>query len=189
MPVRHRGKVFGIGLSRTGTTSLNSALRLLGYKTLHYPGDEGTLNTLLAGRADFPCLQSYDGITDITAYNYRELDRLYPNSKFILTVRDEASWLDSCQQHWERAGTDLSTIKQVLRMSVYGCLDFQPERFAEVYRKHVADAQAYFADRPQQLLVLNITAGQGFEQLAPFLGVSMNKIRSCSFPHRGARKH
>ena len=30
-------KVFGIGLSKTGTTSLSSALNLLGFKSLHTP--------------------------------------------------------------------------------------------------------------------------------------------------------
>jgi len=29
-------RVFGVGLSRTGTTSLVAALRLLGYHTTHY---------------------------------------------------------------------------------------------------------------------------------------------------------
>lgn len=33
-------KVFGIGLSRTGTTSLGTALNQLGIKTIHYPHDE-----------------------------------------------------------------------------------------------------------------------------------------------------
>ena len=31
-------KIFGIGLSKTGTTSLAHALELLGYKTRDYPG-------------------------------------------------------------------------------------------------------------------------------------------------------
>ena len=31
-------KIFGIGLSKTGTTSLASALGILGFKTWDYPG-------------------------------------------------------------------------------------------------------------------------------------------------------
>ena len=35
-----RMKVFGIGLSRTGTTSLTAALSMLGINVVHYPGLE-----------------------------------------------------------------------------------------------------------------------------------------------------
>ncbi|MCZ6834530.1 MAG: hypothetical protein O7G85_02035, partial [Planctomycetota bacterium] len=35
-------KVFGIGLSRTGTRSLNEALTILGIPSCHWPTDVGT---------------------------------------------------------------------------------------------------------------------------------------------------
>ncbi|HEV8715109.1 MAG TPA: sulfotransferase [Candidatus Binatia bacterium] len=31
-----RSKIFGLGLSRTGTTSLTEALEILGFSTIHY---------------------------------------------------------------------------------------------------------------------------------------------------------
>src|SRR5207237_3908 len=44
-------KVFGIGLSRTGTTSLTRALELLGYRAKHYPTAESHF-------------EEYDALTD-----------------------------------------------------------------------------------------------------------------------------
>jgi len=81
-------KVFGIGLSRTGTKSLTEALNMLGINVVHYPNDETTLQELIAGNYEFSLLNSWDGITDITvAPYYAQLDKIYPDSKFILTVR------------------------------------------------------------------------------------------------------
>jgi len=94
-------KVFGLGLSRTGTRSLTAALHVLGIDTMHYPMDPASLETLVRGDARFPLLDHYDGITDITTIPFfAELDRLHPGAKFILTTRDEASWLRSCKQPW-----------------------------------------------------------------------------------------
>jgi len=47
-------KVFGIGLSRTGTYSLSKALDVLGFYTIHYPIDPTTLLALFNGDAAFP---------------------------------------------------------------------------------------------------------------------------------------
>ena len=75
-------KVFGIGLSKTGTTSLSAALAILGYRSKHFPKDE-----------DFA---RYDAFSDITvAMKFKTLDRFFPGSQFIYTVRDEPAWLAS----------------------------------------------------------------------------------------------
>jgi peroxiredoxin len=66
-------KIFGIGLSRTGTTSLTEALTLLGYRTLHFPWDEVTRAELYQFLACHPAsaqlsvLQVADAITDTPA--------------------------------------------------------------------------------------------------------------------------
>jgi hypothetical protein len=66
-------KVFGIGLSKTGTTSLSAALAILGYRSKHFPKDE-----------DFA---RYDAFSDITvAMKFKTLDRFFPGSQFIYTV-------------------------------------------------------------------------------------------------------
>lgn len=187
-------KVFGVGLSRTGTRSLNSALQMLGFNTVHYPTDPVVYREIANGQFDLTLLKHYDGVTDITvAPYYVQLDKTYPNSKFILTVREKNGWLNSCKNHWRNSPFDEETddpqrkarleLRRFFRAATYGCYDFAPERFAWVYDQHVKNVMEYFKDRPDQLLVINVCAGDGFEKLVPYL----NRPAPCiPFPHKGA---
>ncbi len=74
-------------------------------------------------------------------------------------------------------------VKQLLRAAVYGCYSFVPERFSWVYDQHVRNVMEYFKDRPDDLLVLDICNGEGFEKLAEFLG---RPEPNEPFPHKGA---
>lgn len=186
--ISHEPKVFGIGLSRTGTHSLTVSLHILGYDTVHNPIDEGTLRTLESKDAQFPLLDFYNGITDITTVPvYKKLDELYPESKFILTIRDEESWLESCRRHWSKSEPKDTTgsrlaVRKLLREKVYGTESFDEDLFREIYRRHVAEVKEYFKNREDDLLVLNIINGEGYEKLVPFLGVPVPQQR---FPYLG----
>jgi hypothetical protein len=93
------GKVFGIGLSRTATRSLNRALEALGYRSVHLPRDRKTYEELSSGIYTLSILARYDGITDITAAPfYARFDEAYPGSKFILTTREKSSWMESMRE-------------------------------------------------------------------------------------------
>lgn len=186
-------KIFGLGLSRTGTRSLTGALQILGWDTSHYPIDEDTYTELANGQYDLTLLKDYDGLTDITTVPYyQQFDQAYPGSKFILTVRDKESWLRSCQNHWfnrpafkQTDDPDEEThllVRQLLRAAVYGCYNFVPERFSWVYDRHVRDVMEFFKDRPEDLLIIDICSGEGFEKLAPFLD---RPIPAQPFPHKG----
>ncbi|MGH8932057.1 MAG: sulfotransferase family protein [Egibacteraceae bacterium] len=188
-------KVFGVGLSRTGTHSLTEALHVLGFDTVHYPLDRATLETLVRGDVRFPLLGYYDGITDITCSPYyEELDLEWPGSKFVLTVRDEDSWLRSCRDHWAGLSTFrygeneehriYVEIRQFLETAVYARHGFDENRFRRAYRHHVQNVTSYFVGRERDLLVLDVAAGDGYERLAPFLGVPVPKQ---PFPHRGVK--
>lgn len=52
--------------------------------------------------------------------------------------------------------------------------------FAYVYDLHVRNVRSYFQDRKDDLLELRICDGEGWEQLAPFLGMD---VPSATFPH------
>lgn len=84
-------KIFCIGLPRTGTTSLCKFLNMIGLKTKHLPFQlELNLNNLF--------MNKYMGFGDSPIpLIYKDLDRKFPNSKFILTTRSLDSWLDSMQ--------------------------------------------------------------------------------------------
>jgi hypothetical protein len=156
-------KIFGVGLSRTGTTSLTKALRMLGYRTVHFPTSDEQI-------------ARHDAATDASvAYRFEELDRAYPGSKFILTVRDEEAWLRSYEQFRDqqtRIGRNwpMMRVARAVRLAVYGTEEFDRERWREGYRRHNQRVREYFADRPGDLLVMDITRGEGWEKLCPFLG-------------------
>jgi hypothetical protein len=175
-------KIFCIGLSRTSTKSLTYAINNLGYNVIHYPVDEQTFLELINGNYRFSLLDDYDGIADITvAPFYRELDKIYPNSKFILTVRDKASWLESVKLHWDERPPFNDPkeeeihlkIRRFLRASAYGVYKFARERLSNVYDTHLSDVLEYFKDKSDSLLVIDICSGEGYEKLCPFLGIPM----------------
>ncbi len=186
---RKKFRVFGIGLSRTGTKSLTRALNMLGYSVVHNPDDAMTYQELVTAHYALSVLDHFDGITDITVSSfYPQLDRLYPNSKFILTVRDKASWMQSLQMQWdgksvleEEPGEEVKLkLRRFLRAAVYGTYTFDAERMSYVYDRHYQNVVDYFRGRPDSLLIMDITAGDGWERLCPFLDLP---LLDEPFPH------
>jgi Sulfotransferase domain len=180
-------KVFGLGLSKTGTSSLGEALNILGIKTIHYPHDRRTLADLRSGNYELSILEEYQGIVDIpVAPYYAQLDRIYPDSKFILTVRDKHSWLSSIETHWRSRNARMNRNPQYKEFTrfisacVYGSLEYNMDRFLYVYDTHVRNVQYYFRNRPEDLLILDICGGDRWEKLCNFLGLSIPRAR---FPH------
>ena len=78
-----------LGISKTGTSSLAVALTQLGFRCVHgWPPWQ---------------LEQARALVDVNAAcRYRELDVMYPGSKFILTTREREPWLESCRRHWQR---------------------------------------------------------------------------------------
>jgi hypothetical protein len=191
--VRSGEKVFGIGLSRTGTSSLAAALKTLGFKSIHWPHDKITqreLNAYYSGRDAFrfTVANTFDAVTDTpVASVYRELSHLYPEARFVLTVRDKSSWLDSCSGFFDRAIPSEKSSSPYLeycatiRRRLYGRTDFDPYDFEAAYRKHVAGITEWFAQIPERLLIMDITAGESWEKLCAFLHA---EIPDKPFPHR-----
>jgi 3'-phosphoadenosine 5'-phosphosulfate (PAPS) 3'-phosphatase len=170
-------KIFCIGLSKTGTTSLAHALRILGYKTRDNPGvinyDAGDLSSI-----DMSVLEENDAISDTPIPSfYRELDAKYPDSRFILTVRDMEGWLNSCKKQFTQKLADKQNeAHNQLFMDLYDSTVFDEQKFRKGYEDFVNGVFQYFADRPQDLLTLNVSAGDGWETLCPFLGKPLPDI-------------
>ncbi len=158
-------KIFGIGLSKTGTSSLHTALEILGYRSVHFPISMGEI-------------EHHDAASDISiSYRFKELDLLYPNSKFILTTRELNQWLDSCENHFYRQ-VNLSELPPRLRdflcanrLLNYGTTSYNRSIFEEAYQRHIQDVKDYFTHRLQDLLIMNIE--EGWDRLCPFLGRSI----------------
>ena len=170
--IQHRA--WGIGLGRTGTTTLCDALKVLGYRNVvHNPKFEELRD--LDGAADNGC----------TVF-YKYLDYKFPDSKFILTVRDLDPWLESSNYIHDRcSATRENDVPIMRRMLLYEAVAFDREIFTAAYHRHHADVKRYFQQRPDDLLVLNIMGGDGWELLCPFLELP---IPDEPFPHSNARE-
>jgi len=161
--------IFGIGLSRTGTTSLNKALAILGYDACHWP-------------CSMAELERHEAVTDITVTcRFEDLDRKYPGSKFIYTIRDLDPWLRSCEKHWARLKTLRGTGKippfaEDAEIKLYGTLAFSREQLTASYKRHDSIVMSYFEGRERDLLTLDITSGEGWEDLCAFLGKPIPKV-------------
>lgn len=176
-----KNKVFGIGLSRTGTRSLAAALNQLGWNCIHYPDDEVTFRELREGNFRLSVLRTHDAMTDTPAAPYfADLDRAYPGSKFVLTVREPEGWLQSAERLWRMTADLEDDFTRFINTAVYGCWAFSPERFRYVRERHTESVRSYFDTHPEDLLILDICAGDGWEKLCPFLGVP---VPAEPFPH------
>ena len=179
MSATSRAKVFGIGLNKTGTSSLHEALTVLGYTGLHFAGPERAALIRRAVAEQKPLLHyldaRYDAFSDTPITNYFYLaDVQYPGSKFILTVRDLDDWLDSRRRHVEKN-------QRRKAMGEYDgkFLTVDLDAWEAEYRHHEGAVRSYFAGRPDDLLVLDVAAGQGWEPLCEFLG---HEVPEAPFP-------
>lgn len=174
-------KIFCIGLSKTGTRSLHDALEILGLRSVHWGGPDlqtavrrgpeirATVErSLREGRPLLTDLEEADAYSDIQALsiNFDALDRQYPGSKFILTVRALDDWINSRRQHVE---TNVERRSRGEYAGTFLTVDVEGWRAEAV--DHERRVRAHFAGRPADLLVLDIPAGDGWERLCPFLGL------------------
>lgn len=102
-------KLFCIGSHKTGTTSLEKILYLLGFDLPDQTQMEiSTFKQLLHGRYEQlkQMVSIYDAFQDTPfalSNTYVALDALFPNSKFILTYREPNDWFNSLEQAHKRA--------------------------------------------------------------------------------------
>jgi hypothetical protein len=182
-------KILGVGLSKTGTTSLHRAMIILGFSSIHY--DTERLKDVLDGsnpRPDFRRYDDIDAVTDLpTAYFYDELLIAYPMCNCILTIRNEDDWWESIRYHVNEryapeGGKRTKLNSQVLNY-VYGSAEAHEFLYRKKYREHNERVLAKIPG--DRLLVMDLAAGDGWEKLCPFLGVA---IPAALFPHEHRRE-
>ena len=93
-----KNKIFAIGLPKTGTVSLNTALQKLGINSIHYPIDK-IIPRLQ--NSEYACLNEYQAYVNCGEWHFAAIDRHYPDSKFIYTWREYEDWIHSVKKHIE----------------------------------------------------------------------------------------
>ena len=185
MPVHQ--KVFGIGMNRTGTTSLKKCFRILGLLPVaptpaSSPEIAGATRRLLKKGDYEPALkfaERYRSFED-RPWNiwemYQQLDRRFPDSRFILTVRDPETWWRSVERWitfmkpWMRKRYRIHLRSPSLRKDdmIHGYLQ---------YNGAVMD---YFVNT-EKLLVIDFEKGDAWASLCGFLDCP---VPQEPFPHQ-----
>lgn len=196
------GKILGIGLPKTGTSSLHESLRILGYKSVHFTHDDGPFKKQIQIPEDLRDKRyNYDAASDINVCGFFEkYDKMYPNSKFIFTVRETEGWLSSiCLNHHYVAyyrgnisepvylENETSNPREQYRLdclhSVFKKIPkyFDREHYLKCYIEYSTRVYNHFKNRLNDLLIMNICAGDGWEKLCKFLG---KKVPQEKFPRK-----
>ena len=180
------GKVFCIGLSRTGTTTLHHFFDKLNIRSLHYSNllfaHPQIINDSLTFRPALKRNFVRDWIfkkewsvpnqkrlerlfREFQVYSdspfpsfFPHLDKKFPDSKFIYTYRDERKWLNSMKWMLENgvAIWNWRDIDFELLFHVYGTCTYDEDKLLDSYRKHHEKVIDYFKDREEDILIINI---------------------------------
>ncbi len=173
-------RVFGIGLNKTGTTTLARALSHLGFdKAFGY--DLGLTRLYFNGEKELIINKAKQGnnFQDWPwPLMYKDLYDQFPEAKFVLTKRKSSkTWFQSLCKH------ALLTGPTEARKLIYG--HYMPQEFEQehldFYEKHNEEVSAFFKKMsPENFLVICWEEGDNWKELCLFLNKSIPGIK---FPH------
>lgn len=192
---KNKGKIFGIGFNKTGTTSLLKAMKDLQYDVA--PQRPAELMLKDYAKRDFSALvefcKKHEFFQDVPFsyyYTFIVLDQQFPGSKFILTVRDNPQqWYSSLVSfHAKKFGQNgqPATAKDLkeatyrykgfaweARQIAFDVTEEDPyprEKLIHMYQNHIDLVKDYFRYKPDQLLVINLSEKGAYQKLCHFLG-------------------
>jgi hypothetical protein len=206
-----RIRVIGAGIGRTGTTSLKTALELLGFRKCYHMEELANNPShvpfwmAVAHGQDInwdDIFSGYQAAVDLPTYPYyEELMTYYPDAKVILTVRDPEEWYDSASQTIFRFPTGLKMLvlkfislfnKQLKNFLVIapvvqkiGLEDFFGNNVSKENAIRVFNQHNALVQEsvpPERLLIFDVK--QGWEPLCAFLEVP---VPDKPFPHKNIR--
>jgi len=166
--MKNTSKIFILGLPRTGTTSICSAMLELGYSVAHTAYTQTTFEQAKV-------------IADTPIFNdYQALDKHYPNSQYIYLTRQPEKWLPSIKQLLQRMYKNVMREDGGFNTIIKRCYTetFAPftleninsdEFLLACYKKHQAIVSSYFLSKNIPVLFLDISESDSYQQLTDFL--------------------
>ncbi|SFN72476.1 hypothetical protein SAMN04487989_10325 [Bizionia echini] len=170
-------KVFVIGFQKTGTTSLDLALQRLGYKV--YCVDKNLLKFKKTGELKNyiqNTLENWDAVQDMPwPLFYQELYELYPDAKFILTIRETDDWFNSVKRFF-------GSIRIPFHQKIYQvpCAEGYENEYKTLFEKHNNEVLNFFKNKPN-FLVMEMGVNFDYPTLCNFLHIET--IPEDAFPH------
>jgi hypothetical protein len=200
---KSKPKVFCIGLNKTGTTSLGAFLEKSGFIVDKQRNGEALLPNYL--ERDFKSIithcknsdaQVFQDVPFSLPYTYGHLDNAFPNSKFILTIRNSnEQWYNSILKfHSDTFNKGNKPTYESLVNSTYvykgwtwdlmndvfindNQNTYDKQSFMEVYDNHIASIKSYFKNKSGKLIIINLSKEVDLEKLCNFLEIqSKHKV-------------
>ncbi len=189
-------KIFCIGRNKTGTTSFAKAMKDLGF-VVGYQHDAERFVKEYKNR-DFRKIIKYCKTAQVfqdfpfsCSETYKYLDKAFPNSKFILTIRDSAKqWYNSVVSFATKLNgkggriptkSNLQNSNYIYKGRAWDVLQinyntpeedlWNKEIFTNHYNYHNRDVLNYFKDRPKDLLVINLSDKNSYKKMINFLNI------------------
>lgn len=167
--------IFGIGLARTGTRSLTEALKILGYQIMHNP-------------LHFDDIGEDGAVEGYALCNWRMLQIVYPDAKFIVTTRHLDTWLESSKRAMkqypieERKKTKYWPYVVRNRLARWGCVDYDEHLMKMHHTAHELKLILNFFDEDILYLPVEDSGVVKWAKLSKFLGVPYEQCNR-QWPH------
>ena len=172
--IKQNIKIFIIGFNRCGTRTLHYFFKDNNLKSIHWDNNNlvdvfennikngnkllengKTINKKVNSNCNYGEATVFSDMTkhvinkDAKDY-YKRLDKDYPNSKFILNIRDVNKWIQSRIKH-----ANGSVLNE--QMNFHNCDEKQIEIiWKNMYEKHIRDVNDYFKNRKSDLCIYDI---------------------------------
>ena len=170
---KQKSKIFCIGLSRTGTTSLHRILLDLGFKSVHF------CDFLIDDKPDFSKCIDFDAFGDTPIpLLYKDLDYKYPNSKFIITIRQKQGWLKSMKWMLSEGNRVWEWDEQIhsYHERLYGTRVYDEEILSKKWEEFHREVFKYFSKSPNKLLKIKLEDNFDIHAICKFLDLPYRKV-------------
>lgn len=192
--LKHRGegKVFNLGFSKTGTTSFEKAMSVMGYHVAHgHWGYNYTYYlTAMAVAEEWDEILRFTNIFDVFSDGpwgggtelYKVLTEHLPEAKFIMTMRPAENWYKSFEKQLMFFDKDPKTALDTYRDHLFGSgywfskvfdiekIDGNKDKIIEKYNRYNFEVIEHFKEIGRELLILDFSAGDDWKKLCAFLG-------------------
>lgn len=195
--LKNRTKYFCIGCNKTGTTSLAKAFREFDFIVGNQSEAELLSNDHFSEKTDSIinyCMYAevFQDVPFSLPLAYEYLDKAYPNSKFILTIRDNPDqWYNSLVNFHSKiycSGDSMPTWSMIKRSNYVRknwSFEIHKKMFSlseqdnpydygkltNLYTRHIYSVKKYFKNRPEDLLIINLKDKTSFDQFKKFIRV------------------
>lgn len=159
-------KIFCIGFNKTGTTSMHALFESLGFQAMDGPHWRKAEH--------WHVHYQFQTFTDGPPYNFKDLDKKFPKSLFILNVRNLDEWLDSRIEHIKfRMASGSFKPRRNWSLSHRSICEWILKRQA-----HHLNVLRYFSNRPESFLVINyIKNNRAADIICNFIGKPVVDIK------------